>query len=79
MIDDRTERQHAGTRVKSILDGANATPKRGSRMAGKLPAALAIASEGARTLIGASLNKLVFLGDLAEPSTPYAGGVRLRR
>ena len=37
----------------------------------KLPAALAIASEGALTLIGASLNKLVFLGDLAEPSTPF--------
>jgi hypothetical protein len=45
----------------------------------KLPAALAIAGEGALTLIGASLNKLVFLGDLAEPSTPYSGGVRLRR
>ena len=47
--------------------------------AAKLPAALAIAGEGALTLIGASLNKLVFLGDLAEPSTPYSGGVRLRR
>ena len=45
----------------------------------KLPAALAIAGEGALTLIGASLNKLVFLGDLAEPSTPYSGGVRFRR
>jgi hypothetical protein len=31
------------------------------------------------TLIGASFNKLAFSGDLAEPSTPYAGGVRLRR
>jgi hypothetical protein len=45
----------------------------------KLPAALAIAGEGALTLIGASLNNLVFRGDLAEPSTPYSGGVRLRR
>ena len=45
----------------------------------KLPAALAIAGEGALTLIGASLNKLVFLGDLAEPSTPYSGAVRFRR
>ena len=45
----------------------------------KVPAALAMAGEGALTLIGASLNKLVFLGDLAEPSTSYSGGVRLRR
>ena len=45
----------------------------------KLAAALAIAGEGALTLTGASPNKLVFLGDLAEPSTPYSGGVRLRR
>jgi hypothetical protein len=45
----------------------------------KLLAALAIAGEGALALIGASLNKPVFLGDLAEPSTPYSGGVRLRR
>jgi hypothetical protein len=57
-------------------------PGEGSRVPDdgtKLPAALAIAGEGALPLIGASLNKLVFIGDLAEPSTPYAGGVRLRR
>src|SRR5262249_11533566 len=45
----------------------------------KLRAALAIAGEGALPLIGESLNKLVFLGGLAEPSTPYWGGVRFRR
>src|SRR3979411_2279957 len=55
-------RQHAGTRITSMLGAANATP------GGRFPyagwrdetAALAIASEGALTLIGASLNKLVF-------------------
>ena len=47
----------------SILDGATPHLGEGSRMPdgrAKLPAALAIASEGALTLIGASLNILVF-------------------
>src|SRR5262249_54009505 len=73
-------------RVTPILDGANAAPGEGSRIPDggtKLLAALAIAGEGALTLIGAFLNKLVFSGDLADDPCgavdPYAGGVRLRR
>jgi hypothetical protein len=66
-------RQHAGTRVTSILDGANATPGEGSRIPDggtKLPAELAIASEVALTLIGASLNKLVFPAILRSRRRP---------
>ena len=66
-------RQHAGTRVTSILDGANAILGEGSRIPDggtKLPAELAIASEGALTLIGASLNKLVFPAILRSRRRP---------
>lgn len=44
----------------------------------KLPTALAIASEGVLTLIGVSVIN-PFSRDLAEASTPFTGGVRLRR
>jgi hypothetical protein len=66
-------RQHVGTRVISILDAANATPGRRFPLPDggtKLPAALAIASEGALTLIGASLNKLVFPAILRSGRRP---------
>ena len=66
-------RQHAGTRVTSILDGANAILGEGSRIPDggtKLPAELAIASEGALTLIGASFNKLVFPAILRSRRRP---------
>src|SRR5712675_2018054 len=66
-------RQHAGTRVTSILDGANAILGEGSRIPDggtKLPAELAIASEGALTLIGASFNKPAFPAILRSRRRP---------
>src|SRR5437016_2015338 len=54
-------RQHAGTGITSMVDAANATPGRRFPYGGwRDETAVAIASEGALTLIGASLNKLVF-------------------
>src|SRR6266576_2521132 len=66
-------RQHAGTGVTSILDGANAILGEGSCISDggtKLPAELAIASEGALTLIGASFNKLAFPAILRSRRRP---------
>src|SRR5258706_6472572 len=66
-------RQHASTRVTSILDGANAILGEGSRIPDggtKLPAELAIASEGALTLIGASFNKPAFPAILRSRRRP---------